>query len=98
MKKLIATTIIALASTSALAFDSRFDAQEYYTGVEHASHNTSSHVREPAAADNSISSILAAEGIWYYTGFDDLKVKPPKGDIMIGNTLKDVLAAEGIVL
>ena len=31
MKKLLVTAIIALASTSALAFDSRFDAQEYYT-------------------------------------------------------------------
>jgi len=32
MKKLIATAVIALAASSAHAFDSRFDAYEYHAG------------------------------------------------------------------
>ena len=95
MKKLIVTAIIALASTSALAFDSRFDAQEYYTGQEHSSDSTAAHVTGPVELDNSISSVLAAEGIWNYKGFEDRGVAPPKGDIVIGNTIADILAAEG---
>ena len=35
MKTLIATAIISLASTSAMAFDSSWDANEYYSG-EHS--------------------------------------------------------------
>ena len=40
MKTLIATAIITLASTSAYAFDERFDASEYYSGHAGSSLNT----------------------------------------------------------
>lgn len=40
MKTLVATIIITLTSTSAYAFDERFDASEYYAGHAGSSLNT----------------------------------------------------------
>ena len=40
MKKLIATAVIALATTSANAYDSHFDPEEFYSGSEVAPRTT----------------------------------------------------------
>mgnify|MGYP001824783846 CR=1 FL=1 len=96
MKQFIVTTVMALASTSALAYDSSFDPQEYSPGWQSASPTVQTQMAKPVESDNGLASTLAAEGIHHYVDFDTTNMDPPSDDPVIGNSMEDFLASEGI--
>ena len=96
MKTLILTSIVALASTSALAYDSRFDPQEYYPGWQSTSQTSETTMAKPSGSGKDLASTLADEGIHNYVDFDTTHMEPPTGDPVIGNSVEDFLNREGI--
>jgi hypothetical protein len=96
MKKLIVTVAMALGGTSALAYDSSVDPQEYYPGWRATSPTVQTQLAKPVESDNDLASVLADEGIHHFVDFETTNMDPPMGDPVIGNSVEDFLNREGI--